>query len=77
MRSGRELGCAAIELEEPAEALVTLDLAATLRALSCDQIVVEPLMIALAVKVSNVFRSGSPKRSLPEEDESVEALLFD
>ncbi len=77
MISDSELCRVAVVLEEPTEALAALDLAAIIHALSGDQFVVEPLVISLAVKVSKVLRSGSPKKSLPEEDEPIEALLLD
>ncbi len=56
---------------------MTLNFAVSGRRLAFDQPVVEPLMIALFVKVSNVLRRGSPQRSLSEEDKSVEALLIE
>ena len=68
-----------IVVQHAAQALTTLDLsrASEVAGFWTDELVSQPLMVALVVIMSNEVLNGLPQRLLAEEDHAIQAGLLD
>ena len=70
-------GGAVVVAEKAAEALPTLDVACSRQRTAVDQLVSQALVVAFAMVVRQILTNTSAKGRFADENQSIEALLFE